>query len=181
MKRMLAIWVVVAVAAGPIARAVQTQLQGPAGSGAFGSRVLTLTNGNIVVGDPYYSVPGGPTNAGAAYLYNGKTLERISMLTGSQANDYVGYRLTALSNGHYVVQSVNWHNGSAANAGAATWCSGTGGLNGVVSPANSLVGSAAGSSGSAASRKSLTMPTPFSSIGKPSYSSAAGSSRPATR
>ena len=45
--------------------------------------------------------------------------------------------MTALTNGNYVVASPVWNNG----LGAATWGSGTAGVNGVVSASNSLVGS----------------------------------------
>ena len=44
------------------------------------------------------------------------------------------------SNGNYVVSSFSWHNGTAANAGAATWGNGTTGVTGTVSAVNSLVG-----------------------------------------
>src|SRR5262249_11378597 len=37
--------------------------------------------------------------------------------------------------------SSSWDNGAIVNAGAATWCNGTTGVIGVVSAANSLVGS----------------------------------------
>ena len=51
--------------------------------------------------------------------------------------------MTVLANGNYVVASADWDNGAAVNAGAATWGSGTTGVSGVVSAANSLVGSTA--------------------------------------
>ena len=51
--------------------------------------------------------------------------------------------MTALTNGNYVVSSINWDNGAAADAGAATCGSGTTGVSGAVSAANSLVGSTA--------------------------------------
>ena len=40
-------------------------------------------------------------------------------------------------------QQLYWDNGAATNAGAVTWGSGTAGVSGVVSSANSLVGSTA--------------------------------------
>ena len=49
--------------------------------------------------------------------------------------------MTALTNGNYVVRSPDWNNGAATEAGAVTWGSGTTGVSGVVSAANSLVGS----------------------------------------
>ena len=65
-------------------------------------------------------------------------------LVGSTANDRVGGGcVTALTNGNYVVSSLYWDNGAAADAGAVTWGNGTSGVTGAVSAANSLVGSTA--------------------------------------
>ena len=46
-----------------------------------------------------------------------------------------------LANGNYVVASGAWDNGATTNAGAITFGSGTSGVVGEVSAANSLVGS----------------------------------------
>jgi hypothetical protein len=121
----------------------QTDIVGPVGSGHFGRTVTLLTTGNIVVTDPYYDA-GSVTDVGAVYLYNGATGALINTLTGSTAGDQVGFDVTALANGNYVVCSSEWDNGVVTNAGAATWCSGTAGCGGVVTLTNSLVGSAAG-------------------------------------
>ena len=51
--------------------------------------------------------------------------------------------MTALTNGNYVVRSPAWDNGAVADAGAVTLGSGTTGVSGAVSAANSLVGSTA--------------------------------------
>ena len=117
---------------------------GPAGSDAFGTTVTLLPNGNIVVTDPYYDA-GATEDVGAVYLYDGATGALISALTGSTAADQIGSYggVTVLSNGNYVVRSPYWDNGAVPNAGAVTWGSATTGVNGVVSAANSLVGSTA--------------------------------------
>ena len=110
-----------------------------AGDG-FGSSIVVLTGGNVVVTAPYDDA--GGTDAGAVYLFNGTTGALISTLIGSHANDYVGINgVTALSNGNFVVVSRNWDNGANTDAGAATWGDGTTGVSGVVSSSNSLVGS----------------------------------------
>ena len=125
----------------PALAATQIDLVGPAGSGRFGSRLLILPNGNLVVTDPLYDIPGGATDVGAVYLYNGATRTLISMLTGSTSGDQVGSDgLRSLGNGHFVVRSPLWNNGSATRAGAATWINGSTGLNGVVSSSNTLIG-----------------------------------------
>ena len=117
---------------------------GPAGSGAFGTFVAALSNGNIVVTDPFYSIssPTPIANVGAVYLYNGATGALISTLTGSTADDQVGVGgVTVLANGNYVVGSPFWNSGGIGSVGAATWGSATTGISGTVSAANSLVGS----------------------------------------
>ncbi len=128
--------------------AQQIDIAGPSGSGAFGTAVAVLPNGNIVVTDPN----AGTSNQGAVYLYSPRgTL--ISTLNGSTANDHVGLgyttsdgngndvivAITVLTSGNFVVSSPNWNN----NAGAVTWMNGNTGLSGVVSAANSLIGSSA--------------------------------------
>ncbi len=117
-----------------------TDISPPVGSGTFGS-VEVLPNGNLVVVD-YHWDDGATLDVGAVYLYDGSSLALISSLTGSTAGDQVGGGgVTVLSSGNYVVRSDEWDNGSAVDAGAVTWCSGTNGCSGPVSPANSLVGS----------------------------------------
>src|ERR1041384_2992803 len=131
----------------PDARAAQFDIIGPVGSGAFGTNVTVLPNGNFVVTDPAYDAPGPIADVGAVYLYDGVTLAVISTLTSSSANDRVGSDgITVLGSGNFVARSTNWNNGAATNAGAVTWGSGTSGVSGVVSAANSLVGSTANDS-----------------------------------
>ena len=126
----------------PDAHAAQFDLAGPAGSGAFGTSVIVLPNGNFVVTDPGYDVS-GTNDVGAVYLYDGVTLAVISTLTGGTVNDGISTSVKVLSNGNFIVLSPNWDNGAMANAGAVTWGSGVSGVSGVVSSANSLVGSTA--------------------------------------
>ena len=173
--------------------AAQFDLHGPAGSGAFGTAVAVLPNGNVVVTDPdaasgagavylyspraalINSFTGSATNdrvggggisvltngnfvisspdwgggAGAATWVDGETglsgsVSAANSLVGSSPGDNVGFKVTVLGNSNYVVASPNWANGSAQQAGAATWCDGSKGLSGTVSSANSLVGSKPG-------------------------------------
>jgi hypothetical protein len=130
------------------ASAQQTDINGPAGSGKFGYHVIALPNGNIVITDPYYDIPGGAADVGAVYLYHGSTGAMISMLTGSTANDgfdlvRVSIKVVTLKNGNFVITNPNWDNGSIVDAGAVTFVNGTTGLSGTISASNSLVGSAA--------------------------------------
>ena len=126
------------------AHALGSDLVGPPGSEAFGDSIVVLSNGNYVITDPLFD-SATAADVGAVYLYNGLTNSVISTLTGSTAGDKVGSdEVAELSNGNYVVVSTHWHAGAAVDAGAATWGSGVTGMNGVVSAANSLVGSSTG-------------------------------------
>ena len=114
----------------------------PASGNLFGYTVLPLSTGNVVVTSPLDDA--GGTDAGAVYLFNGATGALISTLLGSSAGDVIGAGgVTALTNGNYVIRSFNWSSGGNPNVGAVTWGSGTTGVSGVVSAANSLVGSTA--------------------------------------
>jgi hypothetical protein len=104
---------------------------GPTGSGLYGLYETVLSNGNYVVTDPGYS-EGNVDSIGAVYLYNGSSNALISTLKGSSANDMIGFGVTPLKNGNYVVRSPYWHNASVAYAGAVTWCNGNTGLNALV-------------------------------------------------
>lgn len=110
-----------------------------------GSGVTALTNGNYVVGSSFWN-SGGILDAGAVTFVNGTmpvvgTVSAANSLVGSQTLDSVGnLGITALPNGNYVVRSSSWDNGAAVQAGAVTFGSGTTGISGVVSAANSLVG-----------------------------------------
>jgi hypothetical protein len=115
--------------------AAQTDILGPAGSVAFGTEVVVLPNGNIVVTDP----EGSNANQGAVYLYSPDGA-LISTLTGGHTNDFIGIGgITVLANGNYVISSPLWN----LAAGAVTWGDADTGASGVVSSANSLVGSLA--------------------------------------
>jgi hypothetical protein len=58
-------------------KASQFEITGPVGSAAFGTHVIVLPNGNIVVTDPNFA-EAGKTNIGAVYLFDGATLALIS-------------------------------------------------------------------------------------------------------
>ncbi len=143
MKTFLAL---LALTGSALAQFITTNINGPAGSGTFGTSVTVLPNGNFVVTDPSFdlSSPAAVADVGAVYLYSASgTL--LNTLTGSQAGDQVGITgVVVLADGNYVVQSRLWDNGAVADAGAATWCSASGGPDRVVSAANSMVGGSAG-------------------------------------
>jgi hypothetical protein len=123
-------------------------LIGSVASDFVGSSVTALSNGNYVVVSIYWN-RGAVIDAGAATLCSGTTgltglVSTSNSLVGTKASDYVGSGgVHALSNGNYVVLSPSWDNAAVANAGAVTWGSGTGGVSGLLSSSNSLIGSAA--------------------------------------
>ena len=124
-----------------VAAASQTDIFGPAGSSLFGTSVTALPNGNLVVTDPDYDA-GSNLDVGAVYLYDGETGLLISTLTGSTPGDNLGSSgVIVLTNGNFVVNSPAWDSSGLIDAGAVTWGSAESGVSGVVSAANSLVGS----------------------------------------
>ncbi len=113
----------------------------PSNGNGFGTHVLPLSTGNVVITSPRADI-NGVENCGAVYLFNGKSRELISALYGTSKDDEVGYcGAIALYNGNYVVCSPLWSNGSVKYVGAVTWGNGNEGVSGVVSIDNSLIGS----------------------------------------
>ncbi len=106
--------------------------------------------GTFVIASPDWGGDGVAT-AGAVTRVDGAAprslvATKLNSLVGTQAGDRVGSGgVTALSNGHYVVNSPEWSNDSAARAGAATWRNGVddAGMAGAVSRDNSLYGALA--------------------------------------
>ncbi len=137
-------------------RALISTLTGSQANDQVGSDGITvLNNGNFVIRSRSWA-NGSPANAGAVTWCSAVTgcqgaVSATNSLVGSQANDQIGNNLDTdqyydplLKNSNYFVESLNWANGSAAQAGAVTWCSGDTGCQGSVSAINSLVGSQAG-------------------------------------
>jgi uncharacterized protein YkwD len=111
--------------------------------------VVALDNGNYVVDTPTWGSDGSSNGLGAVTWGNGTTgtsgvVSAVNSLVGGSVGDNVGCcGVTALTNGNYVVDSINWGGGK----GAVTWGNGAIGTMGVVSAANSLVGSTPGGGG----------------------------------
>jgi filamentous hemagglutinin family protein len=131
--------------------------------------VTALSNGNFVALTPLWNGGGVATAAlGAVTWINGSdghlsdnnsggSISSTNSLVGNAAGDNIGSSgFTVVSNGstftNLLVNSYNYGSGGVSNAGlgAVTWMNGangqlsTGGTGGVVSSANSLVGSLAG-------------------------------------
>lgn len=109
--------------------------------------LIDLKNGNFVILSRDWN-NGTAADAGAVTWVDGATglsgvIGSGNSLVGTVGVDQIGSAgVIPLTNGNYVVCSQNWDNGSAINAGAATWCNGTTGRTGPVNASNSLVGTA---------------------------------------
>ena len=117
----------------------------PGGSGDFvGLFVIPLSNGNYVVDSSLWNNSCGAVTWGDGNTGISGTVSAANSLVGSNPGDSVGGvqnpDVLALSNGNYVVESGNWNGGR----GAVTWGNGNTGISGVVSVANSLIGSNSG-------------------------------------
>jgi hypothetical protein len=121
-----------------------------AGDGGAWLWLEPLPNGNYVVQNDHWD-NGAIVDAGAVTWCSGTAgctgaVSAANSLVGSTAGDAVGNSeggVVPLTNGNYVAKSLSWDNGGLADAGAVTWCSGTAGCIGVISDANSFVGSTA--------------------------------------
>jgi hypothetical protein len=113
---------------------------------SFSEDVCALSNGNYVVGSPDWNDYEGAATWGNGTTGTSGSVSISNSLVGTQSGtvsgsnvtggDQVGWSITPLSNGNYVVYSQDWDN----YTGAATWSSGTAGITGTVSSLNSLVG-----------------------------------------
>jgi filamentous hemagglutinin family protein len=108
---------------------------------ASSNGVQALANGNYLVIDPMSNTSRGSVTFGVGTSGLAGSVSSANSLVGSTSGDRVGSGVTELSGSQYVVASPYWTNGSAFAAGAATLGSGSTGISGAVSPANSLVGS----------------------------------------
>src|SRR5262249_44212769 len=107
----------------------------------IGGNITALTNGNYVVASQGWNNGQGAATWGDGTIGVSGAISAANSLVGSAANAYVGWGGTALVNGNYVVMSPYWSDGVNNYVGAATWGNGSSGVTGVVSAANSLVGS----------------------------------------
>lgn len=114
----------------------------------FGSGVPSakrLSNGHYVVESVRWS--GGPDLAGAVTWGDGEAgvtgeITPGNSLVGGAEGDIIQL-IRSLDNGNYLVGSDSWDAGSVEDVGAVAWASGNGGSVGLISGANSLIGSQA--------------------------------------
>ena len=122
-----------------------SSLYGSSASDMIGSwNIVVLKNGNYVIQSPSWD-NGSAINVGAVTWGNAYTgvsgiISAGNSLVGTSSDDGVG-SIVCLTNGNYVVLTPSWDNGLDTNAGAVTWGNGASGAKGVISSANSLIGS----------------------------------------
>ncbi len=104
--------------------------------GMYGITPL-LGNGNYVVSSSAWNGGYGAVTWGNGSVGTVGAVSAANSLVGSTTGDNIGDSVFALTNGNYVVSSSSWNGGF----GAVTWGNGSVGTAGVVSAANSLVGS----------------------------------------
>jgi hypothetical protein len=93
----------------------------------FGSYVVILSNGNVVVSDPGDSSIADAN--GAVHLYNPLTRALIASVYGDQADDQLGlHGITGLGNSNFVICSMVDNSGVTSNAGSARLVDGSSGI-----------------------------------------------------
>ncbi|SDG89752.1 Por secretion system C-terminal sorting domain-containing protein [Dyadobacter soli] len=98
---------------------------------------VALPNGNYLTSNWFWNNYTGAVTWGSGATGIAGQISADNSLIGATSGDRIGYTgVKVLSNGNYVVQSEYW-----ASTGAVTLGNGLSGISGIVSPANSLVGS----------------------------------------
>lgn len=146
-------WVDPTVSTSGIVSAANSLVGSVDGDQVGANGAYALTNGNYLVGSPYWD-NGAIVDAGAATWANGNTgvfgtISSTNSLVGSSAGDYISaaldnYNGVEMPSGNVILLNYNWDNGAAVDAGAVTWMDGDTGAFGVISASNSLVGSNTG-------------------------------------
>ena len=111
------------------------------GNGGSSGGVTALADGNYVVNSPFWNnddgaVTWGNGTTGVTGLISA-TNSLIGGVAGGSSADAAELTVTPIPTGNYIVSDSQWNGG----LGEVTWGSGTSGVDGVVSAANSLVGS----------------------------------------
>ena len=107
--------------------------------------ITTLTNGNYVIISSVWD-NASIVNAGAVTWCNGATgltgfISNTNSLVGDRFSMLAGFEgVYALTNGNYVVCTSSWYDALGLKKGAVTFCNGSTGKTGLITPSNSLVG-----------------------------------------
>ncbi|MEO7432964.1 MAG: hypothetical protein ABIR62_13265 [Dokdonella sp.] len=122
-------------------------LLGQFGDGNDAAGVIPLSGGDFVVKDQnWHDERGVPVGSATHVSGTSGLVGRVSTqnsLVGTNDGDFAQSRITALTNGNYVVHTPYRDAGALADVGASTWCDGKAGCVGPLSEAISLQGSIA--------------------------------------
>ena len=119
-------------------------LVGASAGDGVGKEVQLLPGGGYLAASPNWSSPTAPALGAVTPCPPAGCVGNINpenSLTGSQAEDSVGFRTRVFENGDYAVFSLFWDREDLMNAGAVSICSESRPCTGPVSEQNSLVGS----------------------------------------
>jgi len=144
---------------------------GTTGDDLGNSGIYVLSNGNYVISSRSWD-NGAITDTGAVTFCTYEAGCPLSVspensLVGSQTNDMQVENVVLLANGNYVVKNPDWDNGAEADAGAVTLGNYEIGVSGVISAANSLVGTHMGDK--VASGGIHTMPNGNYAVASPEF------------
>ncbi|MFZ9793126.1 MAG: beta strand repeat-containing protein, partial [Gemmataceae bacterium] len=123
-------------------------LVGTNSNDSVGTSLRLLPNGNfLVTSDNWNGTAGAFTWVDGNVGLTG-AVSSANSLVGSYPGDTAQFNISILENGNYVINVPNWDGFSSAtgritDVGASFWANGWTGLSGVISAANSLVGSSA--------------------------------------
>lgn len=108
--------------------------------------IKKLSSGHYLICSALWDSATGTDVGAVTFGHAGKGIGGVvgshNSIIGATSYDFVG-RIVGLANGNYLVASPNWDSGAVPDAGAVTFGRGDTGSSGVVSPANSLIGSTA--------------------------------------
>jgi hypothetical protein len=105
------------------------------------SGVIPLPDGDFLILSQYWNGGRGALTRVSGTTGLSGTIGPENSLTGSSPGDGYQAQLTVLPDGGYLSRFLSWRNEGANFAGAVTWGGPGARLTGVISPANSLVGS----------------------------------------
>ncbi|OFW87456.1 MAG: hypothetical protein A3B66_04460 [Alphaproteobacteria bacterium RIFCSPHIGHO2_02_FULL_46_13] len=121
------------------------------GTDGLMARITELSNGGYVIRSELWN-NGAVNDAGAVTYIKDPTIaitgtiSSSNSLVGVKSADINGTAIIELTNGNFLLGNYNWDNGATVNVGAVTWVDKNVGISGVISSANSLIGSTANDS-----------------------------------
>ena len=108
-----------------------------------GAEVVPLSDGNFVIGSWHFDDNDGAVTWCSGTSATSEVVSAANSLVGQNSGDMIGTAITALGNGHYVLDDPFWN----TDRGAVTWEGGGAPVTGTFTGANSLTGTTPDSGG----------------------------------